>query len=99
MSRGRHSPRSLLGSGTTALTALKMGRRFIGVEINRDYCEMALRRIEPYLSQQRLVDFRGQTKVGLKEVHMHPLSLLWCDLFVINFKLLTLTSRITSNKR
>ena len=46
-----------LGSGTTALVALKLGRRFVGIEINREYCEMALRRIEPYLKQRRLEDF------------------------------------------
>jgi len=46
-----------LGSGTTALVALKLGRRFVGVEINREYCEMALRRIEPYLKQRRLEEF------------------------------------------
>jgi len=45
-----------LGSGTTALVALKMGRRFVGVEINRDYCEIALRRIEPHLSQLNLTN-------------------------------------------
>jgi DNA modification methylase len=44
-----------LGSGTTALVALKMGRRFVGIEINRGYCEMALKRIKPYLTQQRLM--------------------------------------------
>jgi len=46
-----------LGSGTTALVALKLGRKFIGIEINREYCEMALRRIEPYLGQKRLDEF------------------------------------------
>ncbi|HDN74324.1 MAG TPA: site-specific DNA-methyltransferase [Archaeoglobus sp.] len=46
-----------LGSGTTALVALKMGRRFIGIEINRSYCEMALKRIEPYLKQATLESF------------------------------------------
>ena len=40
-----------LGSGTTALVALKMGRRFIGIELNREYCEMAKRRIAPYMRQ------------------------------------------------
>ena len=43
-----------LGSGTTALVALQMGRRFIGIELNRSYCEMAIKRIKPYLSQMRL---------------------------------------------
>jgi len=42
------------GSGTTALVALQMARRFILIELNREYCEMALRRIKPYLTQQRL---------------------------------------------
>ena len=46
-----------LGSGTTALVALKLGRRFVGVEINYDYCLMALRRIEPYLKQRNLEEF------------------------------------------
>jgi len=46
-----------LGSGTTALVALKLGRRFVGIEINREYCEMALRRIEPYLKQRKLEEF------------------------------------------
>jgi len=48
-----------LGSGTTALVALQMGRRFVGIELNREYCEMALKRIGPYLKQQRLVDFNA----------------------------------------
>jgi len=43
-----------LGSGTTALVALQMGRRFIGIELNQKYCEMAYKRIKPYLTQQRL---------------------------------------------
>ena len=43
-----------IGSGTTALVALKHARRFIGIELNREYCEMAYRRIEPWLKQQRL---------------------------------------------
>jgi len=46
-----------LGSGTTALVALKLGRGFVGIEINREYCEMALRRIEPYLKQRKLEGF------------------------------------------
>ena len=43
-----------LGSGTTALVALKMGRKFVGIELNREYCKMAYKRIKPYLTQQRL---------------------------------------------
>jgi site-specific DNA-methyltransferase (adenine-specific)/site-specific DNA-methyltransferase (cytosine-N4-specific) len=34
-----------LGSGTTALAALKTGRRFLGIERNKDYVELAKARI------------------------------------------------------
>jgi DNA modification methylase len=33
------------GSGTTGVVALRLGRRFIGIELNADYVEMARRRI------------------------------------------------------
>jgi len=35
-----------LGSGTTAVTTRKLGRRFIGIEINPKYIEMAIKRLE-----------------------------------------------------
>lgn len=35
-----------LGSGTTAVVAKKLGRRFIGVEQNPDYCAWAQKRLE-----------------------------------------------------
>lgn len=38
-----------LGSGTTALVALKLGRAAVGVELNPEYAEMARRRIEEAL--------------------------------------------------
>jgi DNA modification methylase len=38
------------GSGTTAKMARELGRRYIGIEINHDYCEIAKKR----LSQQLL---------------------------------------------
>lgn len=34
------------GAGTTGLVAQRLGRRFIGIEMNRTYAEMALARIE-----------------------------------------------------
>ena len=34
-----------LGSGTTAVAAIKMGRKFIGVEVSEEYCEIAKQRI------------------------------------------------------
>lgn len=35
-----------LGSGTTAVTAKKLGRRFIGIEREKEYAALALRRLE-----------------------------------------------------
>ena len=35
-----------LGSGTSAVVAKKLGRRFVGVEIDKDYCCLALKRLE-----------------------------------------------------
>jgi len=43
-----------IGSGTTALVALRLGRRFIGIEISPIYVSMARKRIEPELKQGRL---------------------------------------------
>jgi site-specific DNA-methyltransferase (adenine-specific) len=35
-----------VGSGTTAVAAKKLGRKFIGLDTNREYIEIALRRLE-----------------------------------------------------
>jgi site-specific DNA-methyltransferase (adenine-specific) len=37
-----------MGSGTTAIAALKAGRRFVGYELDEGYAEAARRRIEAY---------------------------------------------------
>lgn len=46
-----------LGSGTTALVALKLNRRFIGIEINKEYVKMAYNRIRPFLEQTKIDDW------------------------------------------
>lgn len=43
-----------MGSGTTGVACVKLGRRFIGVEINPTYFEIALRRIEAATKQPDL---------------------------------------------
>ena len=42
------------GSGTTGVVAAKLGRKFIGIELNKSYCEMAQKRIAPYEQQAKL---------------------------------------------
>jgi len=39
------------GSGTTGLVAVQNGRKYIGIELNADYCSIAARRIELELNQ------------------------------------------------
>ncbi|MGE5661123.1 MAG: DNA-methyltransferase [Ignavibacteriales bacterium] len=44
-----------MGAGTTALVALKHNRKFVGIELNPDYVDMAMKRIDPYLKQQKII--------------------------------------------
>lgn len=43
-----------MGSGTTAKAAHQLKRRWIGSEISAEYCELANKRLEPYLAQEQL---------------------------------------------
>jgi len=43
-----------MGAGTTALVSLKLNRKFIGIELNSEYCNMAENRIRLYLEQGNL---------------------------------------------
>lgn len=47
-----------MGSGTTGVAAAMMGRRFVGIEIEPKYYELACRRIEAAHSQGQLFDSR-----------------------------------------
>ena len=42
------------GSGTTGEVALKLDRKFIGVELNPEYIKIANKRLKPILDQQKL---------------------------------------------
>lgn len=44
-----------MGSGTTAVVAHKLGRNWIGSELNPEYVELANKRLEPYLNQPSLI--------------------------------------------
>lgn len=48
-----------LGSGTTAVVASKLGRRFLGSEIDREYCCWAIRRLEIAEADPRIQGYSG----------------------------------------
>ena len=48
-----------LGSGTTAVVARKLGRRFCGVELNREYCCWALKRLERAADDPTIQGYTG----------------------------------------
>lgn len=43
-----------MGSGTTAVEAIYQGKRYIGIDLNPDYCAMAAKRIDAELDQTDL---------------------------------------------
>jgi DNA modification methylase len=43
-----------LGSGTTAVACERLGRKWIGIEISEQYCELAAKRIEAEAAQLKL---------------------------------------------
>jgi len=44
------------GSGTTGEVAIRAGRKFIGVELNAEYVDMATKRLSPFLTQRNLFE-------------------------------------------
>ena len=42
------------GAGTTGLVALKQNKKFIGIELNPEYIEIAKKRLKPFLEQEKL---------------------------------------------
>lgn len=46
-----------LGSGTTAVVAKKMGRHYIGIDLNAEYCELAISRLQKVGNQQLNLEY------------------------------------------
>ena len=44
-----------MGSGTTAISAINFRRKYIGIDISPEYCEVARGRIEDHQSQKKLL--------------------------------------------
>ncbi len=42
------------GAGTTGIVALKQNKKFIGIELNAEYIEIAKERLKPFLEQTKL---------------------------------------------
>ena len=45
-----------MGSGTTGVAAIQLGRKFIGIELDKDYFEIACARVTEAWNQPRLFD-------------------------------------------
>lgn len=54
MTKARHIVDPYMGSGTTGVAAVRLGRRFTGIEISERYFETACRRIEAEARRPRL---------------------------------------------
>jgi site-specific DNA-methyltransferase (adenine-specific) len=54
-----------MGSGTTAISALKSERNYVGYEISKEYIKLAEKRIEPFKIQTKLA-------LGLIEIEEEP---------------------------
>jgi DNA modification methylase len=48
-----------MGAGSTGLACINLQRRFIGIEINEKYFDIACKRIEP-ASRQGMFDFENE---------------------------------------
>lgn len=49
-----------MGSGTTAVACIETGRKYLGFEINKEYIDMANKRIKPLLEQKTIEFAKAQ---------------------------------------
>lgn len=66
-----------LGSGTTAVVAQKLGRHYCGIEINREYCLWAAKRLRNAIDDNSIQGFAGgvfweRNSLGDQKQHLLP---------------------------
>ena len=44
-----------MGSGTTGVAALKLNRKFVGIDNTKEYCELAKKRFDDVLNNKPLL--------------------------------------------
>ena len=54
-----------MGSGTTAIAALNLGRNYIGIDLSKKYCDIADERIRNHLHQESLIPWKYSLKKSL----------------------------------
>jgi site-specific DNA-methyltransferase (adenine-specific) len=57
-----------MGSGTTGVACVRTGRRFIGIEIERSYWEIAVRRVRAELERFPLLEPKPKRQREIMEV-------------------------------
>lgn len=53
-----------MGSGTTGVACVRLGRKFIGIEIEPKYFDIAVRRIEAAFEETSLLDYTAKQEQG-----------------------------------
>ena len=66
------------GAGTTTLVARKQGRRFIGIDVSEQYCNMALKRIaESEGVFETSTGYPGPLILTMKDLKMKKVEKIW----------------------
>ena len=50
------------GSGTTGAVAKRLGREYIGIELNPEYCTIAAKRIDEVIPQKDMEGYNEEIK-------------------------------------